>query len=149
MPSNAVICLSSILAVTAACDVLGPAPTLSHAAATSGCGPADGPTLVVMFARDPIGSGPPSYPYASVQVWFPPAVSALGGHSWSVGPNADASASYVQLPGRSESADGGSISITSVDSTNTIEGTVNLRFPSRTVAMPFRAPWIPLEVLCN
>jgi len=132
----------SILAALAACDVFGPASSLSHAAAMTGCGPADGPTLVVTLAREAIGTAAPSYPYASVQVWEPPAVSALAGHTWSVGPNADASAWYVSLPGRSQSAAGGSITITSVDSANTIEGAVSLRFPSRMVATHFRAPWI-------
>ncbi len=95
--------------------------------------------LAALAACDLFG---PSYPYASVQVWEPPAVSALAGHTWSVGPNADASAWYVSLPGRSQSAAGGSITVTSVDSANTIEGAVSLRFPSRIVATHFRAPWI-------
>ena len=41
----------SIFAALAACDLFGPTPSLSHAAAMTGCGPADGPTLVVTLAR--------------------------------------------------------------------------------------------------
>src|SRR5438445_7389720 len=65
-----IICLSS-------CDLLGPAPSLSHAAATSGCGPAGGPTIVILLSHDPIRSVPPSFPYVSVTIWQPVTTASL------------------------------------------------------------------------
>ncbi len=140
MPSNALISLASILAVTAACGLLGPEPSFSFAAATSGCGPADGPTTVILLAREPIRNGKTPFPNVTVEIWQP--VNPLAGHTWSVGPNDGASAWYFTLPGRQQSASGGSITITRVDSSNTIEGSVVLAFPSRMVAKRFTAPWI-------
>ncbi|OLC06974.1 MAG: hypothetical protein AUH41_11450 [Gemmatimonadetes bacterium 13_1_40CM_66_11] len=130
-----IICLSS-------CDLLGPAPSLSHAAATSGCGPAGGPTIVILLSHDPIRSVPPSFPYVSVTIWQPVTAASLAGHTWSVDSTGAASAFYVTWPGRSQSGSSGSITITSVDSTNALAGVLDLQFPSRGVATQFKASWI-------
>ena len=138
--SVCIICLSSFVTVTAGCDLFGPASSLSHAAATWGCGPAGGSTVVILLSHDPIGSAPPSAPYVSVQIWQP--TYPLAAHTWSVGTNNPASAMYVPWPGTTQWASSGSITITSVDSTKTVEGVLDLQFPSRMVATQFKAPWI-------
>ena len=154
--SVCIICLSSFVTVTAGCDLFGPASSLSHAAATWGCGPAGGSTVVILLSHDPIGSAP-SAPYVSVEIWQP--TYPLAAHTWSVGTNNPASAMYVPWPGttqwassgsrsacgptgRSRTASSCSITITSVDSTKTVEGVLDLQFPSRMVATQFKAPWI-------
>jgi hypothetical protein len=141
------IYLSSCLGVTAGCDLFGPAPSLSHAAAVWGCGPADGPTVAILLAPDPIRSFPPSIPYVNATIWNPP--YPLAGHTWSVSPRGEASASFVPWPGALQSASSGSITITSVDSSRTVDGVVDLQFPSRMVTTHFKAPWISSGVYCN
>ena len=114
----------------------------------SGCGPADGPTITILLARDPIRSFPPSIPYVNATIWNPP--YQLVGHTWSVSPRGEASASYVPWPGALQWASSGSITITAVDSAQTVEGVVDLQFPSRIVATQFKAPWIVQQgVYCN
>ena len=129
-----------------ACDRLGPKAPLSHSAAMRWCGPADGPATVIVLANEPVQSPDPLYP--SVFMMILDGVSALPGRAFSVTGDS-AGATYVVKPGQSESAIFGRLTIISVDSANTVRGTVVLRFPSRVVDMQFTAPWIESLMLCG
>jgi len=134
----------TLLALTTGCDLFGPAPSLSHAAATNGCGPADGPTWIILLAPDPIRSATPPTPYVSVEIWQP--VIPVLVQAYAIG--SGASASYSPWPGTVQRASGGSVALTKVDSAG-IEGTVDLRFPAKTVKTAFSGPWIRSSSLCN
>jgi hypothetical protein len=130
----------------AACDDAGPVQPLSHSAAMFWCGPADGAATVIVLANEPVQSPQPLYP--SVFMMILDDVSALPGRTLSVTGDS-AGATYIVNPGQSESAISGSVTITSVDSAQTVKGSVSLRFPSRVVEMQFTAPWIESLMLCG
>jgi hypothetical protein len=129
------------------CDLTGP-QDFPHAVATFMCGPADGPATAILLARDPIQSLDPSYPFVSVDIWH--AVSELGGTTWSVNDGSgNVSARYFTGPGKFVSATAGSVLIDRVGTDNRVEGSVLLRFPSRSVDDDFSAPWMESLVLCG
>jgi hypothetical protein len=82
-----------------------------------------------------------------VIIWEP--VSALAGRSWNITSNMGPGAWFVGPLGVIESALSGRVSVTSVDSTNKVQGDVWLRFPSQTVAAEFSAHWIQTGILCG
>lgn len=141
----ACICLTAL----AACSGLfGPEPSFSFAAATNGCGPADQPFPIIVLAPSPITSLA-NAPVPNVSVVIYTIVSPLSGHTWDVGGGVDAAATFSPVPGISQAASSGSITITNVDSSKTVEGTVDLQFPSRHIVTQFRAPAIPSGIPCN
>lgn len=137
----------AILALTAGCDLVSPKSSLSYAASTTGIGPADGPTTIIVLASQPIGCFPPPGPYVTAEIWFPP--NPLAGHTFNVNPNGDATAWYAWPPGTHQSASSGSLTITMVDSANTLSGELRAQFPARFVAAHFIAPRIRSNVTCN
>jgi hypothetical protein len=129
------------------CDVTGP-QDFPHAVATFNCGPADGPATAILLARNPIRSLDPSYPFVTVYIWH--AVSELGGTTWSIDDGSgDVSARYSLGPGNFVSATAGSVRIERVGTDNRVEGSVQLRFPSQSVAEDFNAPWVERLSLCG
>src|ERR1044071_8064654 len=122
--------LSALLAISAGCDVFGPASSLSHAAARFWCGPADGPATAIVLAQEPVQPGDWPYPSVHVMIWQD--VSRIAGHTWSVTSDA-AGGSYTPTPDRLESPISGTITIRSVDAAKTVRGSLRLRFPSRSV----------------
>lgn len=140
------LCLSSLVAVTAGCGLFDTAQDLSHAAAMFRCGPADGPTTVIVLAHEPIESAELPFPHVIIVIAEP--VSALPGRIWDITMDTAPGVWYAVRPGRMQSAISGRVSVTSVDSTNRVDGAVDLQFPARTVATAFRAPWIESRVLC-
>ncbi len=149
-PKTLSLYVLTLLGLTAGCDVFGPAPSLSHAGVTSGCGPAGGPTVVLILSHSPIGSGQPLTPYVDVEFTQNMTSASLAGRTWTVGGTDGMWASYVPWPATRQSATSGSITITSVDSTNAIEGDLDLQFPSRIVVTHFKAGWFKSDLqFCN
>ncbi|MGE5803977.1 MAG: hypothetical protein ACM358_17160 [Gemmatimonadota bacterium] len=137
---------------TANCNLSGPVnpPTadFTHAVSTFLCGPADGPATAVLLARDPIDGLQPSNPYVSVVIQRP--ASGLAGTTWVVRTNlGNVSAVYVTGSGQQEEATSGTVRITRVVAQERVEGSVDLRFPSRNVTTAFSAPWIESFILCG
>jgi hypothetical protein len=56
---------------------------------------------------------------------------------------------YAERPDRFEAVMSGTIRVTSVDSANNVEGSVDLQFPSRRIVTAFSASWINGSVLCG
>jgi len=148
MRANAFIpCLSTLLALTVACGLFSsPEPDLTHAATTLACGPADEGFTAILLAGDPIESAEPSFPHVRIVIWEP--VSALVPRTWDITTATGPGAWYVTGPGRVQSGLSGRVTVTSVDTTNKVDGTVELRFPSRVVETEFSAPWINSGVTC-
>lgn len=146
MRTNAVPFSLSLLALLAGCDQLGPQPSLSHAAAMLWCGPADQGYTAIVLADEPITSAEAAFPHVGIGITESPA--QLTGRTWSVTSDS-AAARYFTAPNKSERAISGSVTVTSVDSANTVAGSVLLRFPSRIVETQFTAPWIESLMLCG
>jgi len=135
---------------TSHCNLSGPVNPpeagFTHSVSTFMCGPADGPATAILLARDPIEGLQPSNPYISVMIQRP--ASGLAGTTWVVGSN-DAGAVYVAGPDQREEAISGTVRITRVVAQERVEGSVELRFPSRNVTAAFSAPWIESFMLCG
>jgi hypothetical protein len=143
----AVATLSTLLVVLSACgEALSPSSGLPYAAASYGCGPAGGQTTVIVLASEPIQSitGPP-VPYASVVIAQSPSQIAAG--TWFID-NATASAWYVPWAGLRQPATSGRITVTSVDSSHKLSGSVELESPPWHVATAFNAAFIPSGIFC-
>ena len=137
---------------TTNCNLSGPVNPpeagFAHSVSTFMCGPADGPATAILLARDPIDGLQPSNPYVSVVIQRP--ASGLAGTTWVVGTNlGDVSAVYVTGTGQHEEAISGTVRITRVVAQERVEGSVDLRFPSRSVTEAFSAPWIESFILCG
>ena len=137
----------STFAATAACGLFDSGPDLSHAAAMASCGPTDGPATVIVLAHEPIESAQPPFPYVSVMILG--SVSDLSPRTWDITTNTGPGVWYAVGPNQFESATSGRVTVTSIDSTNRIEGFVQLGFPSRFVATAFSAQWLERAVLCG
>jgi hypothetical protein len=136
---------------TSHCNLSGPVnppdADFTHSVSTLLCGPADGPSTGIMLARDPIDGLEPSNPY--VRIVIDRAASGLGG-GWAVGnPLRNVRADYVAPDGQEEEAISGTVRIDRVVPQERVEGSVELRFPSRTVTESFSAPWIEMFILCG
>jgi len=140
-----IACLSGIVVLTVGCDLFGPQPRLSHAATTLACGPADEGFTAILLANDPIDSAEPSFPYVRVVFWEP--VSALAGRIWDITTDMGPGAWYF-TGHKVQSAISGRVTVTSVDTTNKVDGAVDLQFPSRSVETEFNAPWLNTGVTC-
>ena len=151
---NAVVLASFVLLSgnTTNCNLSGPVNPpeggFTHSVSTFMCGPADGPATAVLLARDPIEGLQPSNPYVSVVIQRP--ASGLAGTTWVVGTTlGDASGVYVTGSGQHAEAISGTVRITRVVAQERVEGSVELRFPSRSVTAAFSAPWIESFILCG
>jgi len=137
---------------TSHCNLSGPVNPpeagFTHSVSTFMCGPADGPATAILLARDLIDGLQPSNPYVSVVIQRP--ASGLAGTTWLVGTNVgDVNAVYVAGSGQHEEAISGTVRIDRVVAQERVEGSVELRFPSRTVTEAFSAPWIEMFILCG
>ena len=135
-----------LLTLLAGCDQFGPEAALPHAAASLWCGPADQGYTSIVLAKEPVIAGDASFPYVGIGITE--YVTQLAGRTFNVTDGFD-SARYIRGPNTSESALVGRVRITSVDSANTVVGSVSLRFPSRIVDQQFTAQWIPPRFLCG
>lgn len=77
-------------------------------------------------------------------------VAHLSGGSWRVVSSDTAAAAwFVTAPNHFELASSGQVIVHHVDSNYTIDGAVDLRFPSGRVAGAFQAEWISRAVFCG
>ena len=144
--------LPAALAVAAACapdQIPGPPAGFNHATAMRECGPTDGPAVAIYLAAD---SGPllqPPTPYIVIMVWQ--SLDRLGQQAWAVGNELGmAVAWFFSTPSNSQHATGGRVTVSVVDTASTIQGSIDLTFPSiGRVNGGFRASWIPRTPLCG
>jgi hypothetical protein len=146
------ISASMVISFSLACagdGISAPPIGFTHAAAFSVCGPADGPAVAIYLARDPVISLTPSTPY--VRIYLGQSVTAISGRTWTLaGTASDGNAWFQSAPSNNELATGGYMIVNSVGSDNTIEGTVDVTFPSAGhIRGGFRAPWLPNTSLCG
>ena len=143
--------VSMVISFSMACanGISAPPAGFTHAAATSACGPADGPAVAIYLTRDPVTSLPPTTPYVRVYVWQ--SVSALIGRPWLLaGSKSEGGAWFHSAANNYEFVTSGYMIARSVSSDNTIEGEVNITFPNAgRVRGGFRAVWVPNTVLCG
>ena len=145
---------SLVVLATSGCNLSDPVNEppplgeLTHSVSTFQCGPADGPATAIMLARDSIDGLSPANPYVRVVIERP--ASELAGTRWSVGGGVlhDAGAFYFPSS-EGEQATSGTVRIDRVVAQERVEGTVDLRFPSRRVIEEFSAPWIEMFILCG
>jgi len=127
-----------------ACEATSPLQE-TQAVAMFRCGPADQGGTAILLTPDPIS---PLYPPASrVEVTILASVTTLAGRTWNM--NTDTAGAWNIVGGDGlESATSGHITVASVDAARTVTGSVELHFPSTTVATDFTAPWVENGVTC-
>src|SRR5436309_1107009 len=98
--------LSGVAVLSMACrsdDVSGPLRSLTYAAATFACGPADGPAVAIYLTPSPIGSLEPSAPF--VRVYVPVRLDELTSRAWPIADgNTEAAAWFHATDSRYELA---------------------------------------------
>lgn len=147
VPLKFVVTSLLLLMACASDGVNAPPPGLPHAAATRFCGPTDGPAVAIYLSRAPMLSLAPPAPYVRVAVWQP--LDRLTGRSWSLtGAETEGGAWFFATPGTFEVATRGEVTVRAVSADNTVEGTVDLRFPSAgRIRGGFKASWLNLPTL--
>jgi hypothetical protein len=154
------ISASMVISFSLACagdGIFAPPIGFTHAVAGPDCGPAGRPALAIYLTRDPAIPPMPLTP-PLVRIYLAQSVTAISGRTWTLaGTASDGNAWFQSAPSNSpglvqppELATGGYMIVTSVGSDNTIEGTVDLTFPSgEHIRGGFRAPWVlPNVSLC-
>jgi hypothetical protein len=134
---------SVLVAVTLACSngIAAPPVGFTHAAAVAACGPTDGPAIAIYLSPNPVESPQVNPPV--VRIYINQAVEQVGGQAWRVGAGAETLASFQSAGNISENAKSGYVITNSVSADKTIEGTVNLTFPSAGhIGGSFHAEWI-------
>ena len=142
---------SLIAALALACSsdgVVGPTGRFDHAAATFACGPADGPALAIYLAPDPITSLEPAGVF--VRVYVSGTIDEIRGAMLPISTHSNAAAWFHTNANDNEIATSGYLMVGSGSAGGTLEGSVNLQFPSAgRVHGAFHAEWIPTNVLCG
>lgn len=142
---------SLVVAFAMACSSDATSPLFRgfvYSAAAFQCGPADGPAVAIYLAPNPIGSIEPSAPF--VRVYVPVQLDQLTAHVWPIASNTEAGAWFHADASSSELAESGYMIVSSVDSDNTITGSVDLRFPDAGhIKTAFSAKWQPNNILCG
>jgi hypothetical protein len=111
------------------------------------CGPADGPAVAVFLAPTQAGANGQTAPYVRVYVAVP--ANQLTG-AWPITTNSDAAAWFQSNASTSELAESGYMLVTSVDSDNTVTGSVDLQFADAGhIKTAFRAKFRPNNMLCG
>jgi hypothetical protein len=141
---------SLVAAAAMGCSSDATSPKLSafvYAAAVSTCGPADGPAVAIYLAPNPVGALEPTAPYVRIYVAVVP--SELTAHVWPIGPRTEAAAWFHADGSTSEPAEGGYMIVNSVDSDNTINGSLEIFFPDAGhIKSEFHATWRPNTAMC-
>jgi hypothetical protein len=100
----------------------------------------------VFLAPSQAGANDPSAPY--VRVYVPVSVNQLTG-VWPIATNSEAGAWFHSDASTYELAESGYMYVTSVDSDNTVTGSVDLQFPDAGhIKTAFRAKLRPHVALC-
>ena len=127
--------------------VIGPTGRFDHAAATSVCGPADGPAFAIYLAPDPITSLEPAGMF--VRVYVSGTIDEIRGAILPVSTHSNAAAWFHTNANDSEMATSGYLMVSSGSAGGTLEGSLSLQFPTAgRVHGAFHADWIPTNVLC-
>jgi hypothetical protein len=138
-----------LLALLLGCgDITPPPDGFGYAQAMFRCGPADGPTTAIVLARGPLF--PPSLnPVFVPNVWIviDRSLAQVEG-TWNVG-DAALNAVYYPQSQTYETATLGRVTVDRVLADKTIVGSVELRFPSRTVTGSFNATWFESQETCG
>ena len=151
MPLTRMLRSSLVVAFAMACSSDATSPLFRgfvYSAAAFQCGPADGPAVAIYLAPNPVGSIEPSAPF--VRVYVPVQLDQLTAHIWPIASNTEAGAWFHADASSSELAESGYMIVSSVDSDNTITGSVDLRFPDAGhIKTAFSAKWQPNNILCG
>jgi hypothetical protein len=139
-----------MIAVAAvACDSNSIAPpfSLAYAAATPTCvGPLGEPGIALYLGPAPVQPLAPSAPYVRIYIQQP--LERLTDRSWGVNTGgAQANAWYHLTAEAWEFATSGVVRVNEVAPDNTVEGFVDLAFPSVRVRTEFSALWHPRSFL--
>lgn len=119
----------------------------AYSSVAAQCGPADGPAVAVFLAPTQEGADGQSAPY--VRVYVAVGVNQLAG-VWPITTKSDAGAWFQSDASTSELAESGYMFVTSVDSDNTVTGSVDIQFrDAGHIKTDFRAKFRPLNVLCG
>ena len=134
-----------------ACDasrIPGPPADLEFAAVTNTCGPADGPAVEIYLVPESMSALPAPTPYVRVMVWR--SLEELDGQRWELtGPDSEGGAWHHPTANEFEIATYGVLVVNSISADSTVEGEVNLLFPSgRHVWGGFRAVWFSTNRGC-
>jgi hypothetical protein len=144
------VAIVGVVSIACASDSISAPPRgFAHAVASAACGPADGPAVAIYLAPDPVTSLEPATPFVRVYVAMPR--DALSGHAWVLaGSKADGGAWFHSSVSKFEIATNGYMAVKSVGADNTIEGSVDIRFPTAGhIRGGFRAVWLPATMLCG
>lgn len=148
MPLTRVFSCALVVVFAMACsDSVSPAfRAFAYSTVTPQCGPADGPATAVFLAPSVAGANGESAPY--VRVYVAVSVDQLAG-LWPITTNSNAAASFQQDASTYEVAESGYMFVRSVDSDNTVTGSVDLQFPNAGhIKTDFRAKFRPTTILC-
>ena len=142
--------ISLVVAVAIGCSSDATSPQFHafvYSAAAGGCGPAGGPIVVVFLAPVPVTHLNPSPPYVHVDI--PVGPSELTAHAWPIGSNTEAGAWFQRDATTSGIAGSGSMIVNSVSAGNSIDGSLDLQFPTvGTVKNEFHAKWLSDSFYC-
>jgi len=151
MPLTRMLRSSLVVAFAMACSSDATSPLFRgfvYSAAVFQCGPADGPAVAIYLAPNPVGSIEPSAPF--VRVYVPVQLDQLTAHVWPIASNTEAGAWFHADASSSELAESGYMIVSSVDSDNTITGSVDLHFSDAGhIKTAFSAKWQPNNILCG
>ena len=140
--------LAAALAIACGSDATSPQlRNLVYSAAAAGCGPADGPAVVVFLAPKPVVGLNPSPPV--LWVFIPVGASELTAHVWPIGPTTEAGAWFLPDTSASAIAGSGSVIVSSVGTNNGINGSLDLQFPNvGRITSDFHAMWLSDTFYC-
>jgi hypothetical protein len=137
-----------VFAMACSSDSVSPgSKAFAYSTVTPQCGPADGPAAAVYLAPSLAGATGESAPY--VRVYVAVSVDQLTG-LWPITTNSNAAASFQSDASAYEVAESGYMFVRSVDSDNTVTGSVDLQFPNAGhIKTDFRAKFRPTSILCG
>jgi hypothetical protein len=119
----------------------------AYSSVTPQCGPADGPAVAIFLAPTQAGANDPSAPYVRLYVAVP--VDQLKG-LWPITTNSEAGAWFHPDGSNYELAESGYMNVSSIDSDNTVTGSLDLQFPDAGhIKTAFRAKFRPSNILCG
>jgi hypothetical protein len=104
--------------------------------------------MEIFLASETITSLPPNPAYVRIYIagWW----DELEGNSWALtGNDAHGTARHYSTATDFEVATSGGIAVDEIDDGNSVEGTIDVIFPSAgRIRGDFRAEWVPLDQVC-
>ena len=130
---------------------LAPPDGFPHAIAVRSCAPNDGAAVTIYLSQAEIETLEPSPPYLRIAIWQP--VGALANRTWSLAvSSAEGSAWFHATTSGFETPSGGTVRVTAVSADSTLEGTVDVTFPTAgRIRGGFSASYVypPAPALCG